>query len=110
MAITGCKKTFTDPELRRVLPEKLYQSFEQLKQRREIELAGLNLVICPFCDYMVEMDLGIGVVGAFTNFTCPNCFKTSCRKCRKDVRTHSGRCSLENANSRCLEPSPDGIL
>lgn len=76
---------FPDSELRRVLPTKLYELYEHIRQRRDIELAGLEgLEECPFCDYKVVMDVDFQTDKVLK---CQNeeCGKVSCRKCKKEV-------------------------
>jgi hypothetical protein len=87
MDISGCKMPFPDSELRRVLPEKLFELYEQIRQRRDIELAELEgLEECPFCDYKVVMDVDIQIERVLR---CQNevCGKVSCRRCKKEVGT-----------------------
>ena len=76
---------FPDSELRRVLPGKLYGLYEHIRQRRDIELAGLDgLEECPFCDYKVVMDVDFQIDKVLR---CQNeeCGKVSCRKCKAEV-------------------------
>ena len=76
---------FPDSELRRVLPEKLFELYEQIRQRRDIELAELEgLEECPFCDYKVVMDVDFQTDKVLR---CQNeeCGKVSCRRCQKEV-------------------------
>jgi TRIAD3 protein (E3 ubiquitin-protein ligase RNF216) len=85
MDISGCKMAFPDSELRRVLPRKLFELYEHIRQRREIELAGIEgLEECPFCDYKVVLDVDFETDKVFR---CQNfdCSKVSCRKCKKEV-------------------------
>ena len=85
MDISGCKMAFPDSELRRVLPEKLFELYEQIRQRRDIELAELEgLEECPFCDFKVVMDVDFQ---ADKVLRCQNeeCGKFSCRRCKREV-------------------------
>ncbi len=85
MDISGCKMTFPESELRRILPAKLYDLYEQIRQRRDIELAELEgLEECPFCDYKVVVDVDFETDKVLR---CQNegCLKVSCRKCKKEV-------------------------
>jgi E3 ubiquitin-protein ligase RNF216 len=87
MDISGCKMPFPDSELRRVLSEKLYELYEHIRQRRDIELAELEgLEECPFCDYKVVMDVDFQTDKVLR---CQNeeCLKVSCRNCKKEVST-----------------------
>jgi len=84
MDISGCKMTFPDSELRRVLPEKLFTLYEHIRQRREIELADIEgLEECPFCDYKVVMDADFETDKVLT---CQKeeCGRVSCRKCKQE--------------------------
>lgn len=84
MDLSGCKMTFPDSELRRVLPEKLFGLYEHIRQRREIELAGLEgLEECPFCDFKVVMDADFEE-DKVLNCQNEECGKVSCRKCQKE--------------------------
>lgn len=76
---------FPDSELQRILPEKLFELYEHIRQRRDIELAGLEgLEECPFCDYKVVIDADFQTDKVLR---CQNeeCAKVSCRKCKKEV-------------------------
>ncbi|KAI0001329.1 hypothetical protein BJV74DRAFT_819893 [Russula compacta] len=80
---TNCM-AFPDSELQRVLPEKLFELYGHIRQRRDIELAGLEgLEECPFCDYKVVMDADFQTDKVLR---CQNeeCAKVSCRKCKKE--------------------------
>ena len=85
MDISGCKMAFPESELRRILPAKLYDLYEQIRQRRDIELAELEgLEECPFCDYKVVVDVDFETDKVLR---CQNeeCLKVSCRKCKNEV-------------------------
>lgn len=87
MDISGCKMAFPESELRRVLPAKLFDLYEQIRQRRDIELAELDgLEECPFCDYKVVVDVDFETDKLLR---CQNeeCLKVSCRKCKNEVGT-----------------------
>ncbi|KAL1735070.1 hypothetical protein EV714DRAFT_201568 [Schizophyllum commune] len=79
---SGCKELFPESELRRFLPEKLMTLYDRVKQRKEIEQAGLDgLEECPFCDYKVVIDNPDEKL-----FRCGNvedCGAVSCRNCKK---------------------------
>ena len=81
---SGCKELFPESELRRFLPEKLMTLHDRVKQRKEIEQAGLDgLEECPFCDYKVVIDNPDEKL-----FRCGNvedCGAVSCRNCKKLV-------------------------
>ncbi|KAA1474208.1 hypothetical protein DENSPDRAFT_840773 [Dentipellis sp. KUC8613] len=84
MDTSQCPLRFPDSELRRILPDKLLALYERVRQRREVEDAGLDsLEECPFCDWkaIVEADFEEDKV-----FRCQNeeCMKVSCRKCKKE--------------------------
>jgi E3 ubiquitin-protein ligase RNF216 len=98
MDISGCKMSFPDSELRRILPDKLFDLYEQIRQRRDIELAGLEgLEECPFCDFKVVMDAEFQ---ADKVLRCQNedCGKVSCRKCKEEVSI----CTKELVVRGCL--------
>src|SRR5438477_44279 len=49
---SGCKLTFPESELQRMLSNKLMELYDRVKQMKEIEAASLeNLEECPFCEY-----------------------------------------------------------
>jgi len=82
---SGCVLLFPDSELRRILSPKLLELYERVRQRRDIEAAGLDgLEECPFCEFQVVMDVDAEVDKLFR---CLNedCGKVSCRKCKKEV-------------------------
>src|SRR5262245_198308 len=54
---SGCKLPFAESELKRFLTPKLMALYERVKQRKDIEAAGLEgLEECPFCDYKVIIE------------------------------------------------------
>lgn len=80
---------FPDSELRRVLPERLFGLYEQIRQRRDIELAEIEgLEECPFCDFKAVIDVDFEVDKVLR---CQNeeCGMSSCRKCKKEVGTRT---------------------
>ena len=89
MDISGCRMAFPDSELRRVLPERLFGLYEQIRQRRDIELAEIEgLEECPFCDFKAVIDVDFEVDKVLR---CQNeeCGMSSCRKCKKEVGTRT---------------------
>jgi hypothetical protein len=80
---SGCKLPFTESELKRFLTPKLMALYERVKQRKDIEAAGLEgLEECPFCDYKVVIENENERL-----FRCENldCGAVSCRECKKPV-------------------------
>lgn len=80
---SGCKLLFSDIELKRFLPEKLWSLYERVKQTKEIEAAGLDgLEDCPFCDFKLVIENDEEKL-----FRCQNeeCRVVSCRACKKVV-------------------------
>ncbi|RDX42329.1 hypothetical protein OH76DRAFT_1363022 [Lentinus brumalis] len=78
---SGCKLPFPDSELRRFLSPKLLELYERVKQRKEIEAAGLEgLEECPFCEYKVVIENENERL-----FRCENeaCGAVTCRQCKK---------------------------
>lgn len=81
---SGCKLPFPESEIKRCLGPKLLSLYERVKQRREVEAAGLeNLEECPFCEYKVVIENPQERL-----FRCENedCGAVTCRKCKKLVR------------------------
>lgn len=80
---SGCKLAFYEDELKKFLPEKLLELYFRVKQRKEIEAAGVeNLEECPFCDYKVIIENPHEKL-----FRCArdDCGVVSCRACKKPV-------------------------
>ncbi|TCD66626.1 hypothetical protein EIP91_001093, partial [Steccherinum ochraceum] len=78
---SDCKLPFSESELRRLLTPKLMALYERIKQRKEIEAAGLEgLEECPFCEYKVVIENEHERL-----FRCENadCGAVSCRACKK---------------------------
>ncbi|KAI0776546.1 hypothetical protein BD413DRAFT_469028 [Trametes elegans] len=78
---SGCKLPFPESELRRFLTPRLLELYERVKQRKEIEAAGLeNLEECPFCEYKVVIENDLERL-----FRCEDaeCGAVTCRKCKK---------------------------
>lgn len=80
---SGCKLSFADAELKRILSEKLLDLYERIKQVKEIEAAGIDgLEECPFCEYKVVIENPDEKL-----FHCERdeCGAISCRMCKKLV-------------------------
>lgn len=80
---SGCKAPFPESELRRFLSPKLLALYERVKQRKEIEEAGLaNLEECPFCEYKVVIE---NEDEKLLRCQGDDCGAVSCRACKKPV-------------------------
>ena len=80
---SGCKLPFPESELTRFLSSKLLELYHRVKQRKEIEAAGLeNLEECPFCEYKCVIENEMEKL-----FRCENvdCSAITCRACKKPV-------------------------
>ncbi|KAG1725066.1 uncharacterized protein EDB91DRAFT_1169386 [Suillus paluster] len=78
---SGCKLHFPQSELERFLTPKLLELYHRVKQRKDIEAAGLeNLEECPFCEYKCVIENETEKL-----FRCENvdCGAVSCRECKK---------------------------
>ena len=81
---SGCAVPIPESELRRFLPDGMMKLWERVKQRKEIEAAGLGgLEECPFCDYAVIIENAEDKVLRCGNFDV--CGVVSCRACKKSV-------------------------
>lgn len=82
-----CKLLFPVSELRRFLSDKLLELYERVKQRKEIEMAGLEgLEECPFCEYKCVIENPNEKL-----FRCGNeetCGAITCRQCKKIVNEY----------------------
>ncbi|TFY70302.1 hypothetical protein EVG20_g2704 [Dentipellis fragilis] len=105
MDTSQCPLRFPDSELRRILPDKLFALYERVRQRREVEAAGLDsLEECPFCDWkaIIEADFEEDKV-----FRCQNeeCIKDhlpkSCEEVEEDKKL-DGKHAIEEAMTRAL--------
>ncbi|KAJ3829988.1 hypothetical protein F5880DRAFT_1607038 [Lentinula raphanica] len=110
---SGCKLPFPESELRRFLSEKLWELYNRVKQRKEIEMAGLEgLEECPFCEYKCVIENPEEKL-----FRCGNeetCGAITCRQCKKmdhvpksckemeEDRVLDGRHAIEEAMTRAL--------
>ncbi|KAF9468244.1 hypothetical protein BDZ94DRAFT_1154032 [Collybia nuda] len=110
---SGCKAAIPPSELRRFLSTKMMQLWERLKQRKEVEAAGLEgLEECPFCEWgcLIENE-------DEKLFRCGNnetCGVVSCRGCKKldhlpksckeveEEKALDGRHVIEEAMTRAL--------
>ncbi|KAF7425989.1 hypothetical protein PC9H_008351 [Pleurotus ostreatus] len=95
---SGCKLAFPDSELRRFLDDKLLELYERVKQRKEIEMAGLEgLEECPFCEYKVVIENPEEKL-----FRCEReeCGAVSCRACKK----------LDHLPKSCKEMEAEKLL
>ncbi|KAF5391466.1 hypothetical protein D9757_002039 [Collybiopsis confluens] len=110
---SGCKLPFPVSELRRFLSDKLLDLYERVKQRKEIEMAGLDgLEECPFCDFKCVIEnpdeklLRCGNDEACGAVTCRRCKKMdhlpkSCKEMEED-KALDGRHLIEEAMTQAL--------
>lgn len=83
---SGCVAPIPESELRRFLPDGMMKLWERVKQRKEIEAAGLGgLEECPFCDYAVIIEDAEDKLLRCGNLSV--CGVVSCRTCKKSVST-----------------------
>ncbi|KAF1964895.1 hypothetical protein BU23DRAFT_491236 [Bimuria novae-zelandiae CBS 107.79] len=82
-ADTSCGGTFTRSQLQDCLGETSFDRLEHMQQMQDLEIAGLDLDECPFCDFKQECP----PVEEDKEFRClnPKCRKTSCRICQKET-------------------------
>ncbi|KAI0665506.1 hypothetical protein C8Q78DRAFT_986254 [Trametes maxima] len=96
---SGCKLPFPEGELRRFLTPTLLALYERVKQRKEIEAAGIEgLEECPFCEYKVVIENEHEKL-----FRCENeqCGAVTCRQCKKP--DHLPRSCQEVADEKKLD-------
>ncbi|KAK0207116.1 hypothetical protein DFS33DRAFT_645375 [Desarmillaria ectypa] len=110
---SGCKRPFPESELRRLLSPKLMELYERVKQRKEIEAAGLDgLEECPFCEYKCVIEnpdeklFRCGNEETCGTITCRSCKKVdhlpkSCKEMEED-RHLDGRHAIEEAMTKAL--------
>lgn len=99
---SGCTLLFPESELRRVLPQKLIDLYDRLKQKKEIEDADLEgLEECPFCDYkcVIEVDKTQEKLFRCGNFD-GGCGAISCRECKR----------LDHLPKSCKEMDHEKVL
>ncbi len=104
---SGCKLPFPESELRRFLTPKLLELYERVKQRKEIEAAGLEgLEECPFCEYKVVIENEQERL-----FRCENegCGAVTCRECKKLVRVRPCSSSVQLSLSSSPLSSRPGL-
>jgi len=108
---SGCAAPIPESELRRSLPDGMMKLWERVKQRKEIEAAGLSgLEECPFCDYAVIIDDAEDKLLRCGNLDV--CGVVSCRTCKKSNHLPKtcdevdsvldGRHAVEEAMSQAL--------
>ncbi|KAG7447786.1 uncharacterized protein BT62DRAFT_930827 [Guyanagaster necrorhizus] len=110
---SGCKRPFPESELRRFLSPKLMELYERVKQRKEIEAAGLDgLEECPFCEFKCVIEnpderlFRCGNEETCGAITCRSCKKVdhlpkSCKEMEED-RHLDGRHTIEEAMTKAL--------
>ncbi|GLB44121.1 putative in Between Ring fingers [Lyophyllum shimeji] len=112
---SGCSALIPASELRRFLPKKLMELWERVKQRKEVEAAGLEgLEECPFCEWgcVIEnedekllrcgnVEGGCGVVSC-RKCKRPDHLPKSCKEVEED-RHLDGRHAIEEAMTQALK-------
>ncbi|KAK3261239.1 hypothetical protein CYMTET_29845 [Cymbomonas tetramitiformis] len=80
----GCKGTFTDQVLGRVLEPAIFRGLQRRRQAAEIEAANISgLVSCPFCMFAVVQEEAGPSTGRVLQCGSPECGRESCLLCRK---------------------------
>ncbi|KAG6812683.1 hypothetical protein H0H92_001312 [Tricholoma furcatifolium] len=113
---SGCKALIPPSELRRFLSEKLMDLYERVKQRKEVEAAGLEgLEECPFCEWGCVIENPDEKLLRCGNFEM--CGAVSCRGCKKldhlpksckemeEDKHLDGRHAVEEAMSKVSVPT-----
>ncbi|KAG5641929.1 hypothetical protein DXG03_003955 [Asterophora parasitica] len=91
---SGCKALIPESELKRFLPEKLMALWERVKQRKDLEAAGLeDLEECPFCEWGCVIDNPYEKLLRCGNLDI--CGAVSCRGCKKLVTAAAERALRE---------------
>jgi len=93
-----CQAQLPRSEIARVLPSAVLSSFDQRLEKASIEAAMLRgglerLEKCPFCDFVMEMDLSPEENKVFV-CQAPECGKESCRLCKQENHLPQ-KCDLE---------------
>ncbi|KAG6856665.1 hypothetical protein H0H87_002042 [Tephrocybe sp. NHM501043] len=81
---SNCSALFPESQLRRILPKKMMDLYERVKQKKEVAEAGLEgLEECPFCEWGCVVDRSFEEEKLLK---CGNveCGRVSCRGCKKD--------------------------
>ncbi|KAF8064103.1 hypothetical protein FPV67DRAFT_1782451 [Lyophyllum atratum] len=111
---SGCSALIPASELRRFLPAKLMELWERVKQRKEVEAAGLEgLEECPFCEWGCVIEnpdeklLRCGNTEECGVVSCRGCKKTdhlpkSCKEMEEDKHL-DGQHSVEEAMTEALK-------
>lgn len=78
-----CRGCFARKQLQESLDQTMFDRLEHMQQLEDLEIAGLDLDECPFCDFKAECP----PVEEDKEFRClnPKCRKTSCRLCQKET-------------------------
>ncbi|KAF5376094.1 hypothetical protein D9615_007750 [Tricholomella constricta] len=110
---SGCTVLIPASELKRFLPEKLMALWERVKQRKEVEAAGLEgLEECPFCEWGCVIEnpdeklLRCGNMEGCGAVSCRGCKKLdhlpkSCKEMEEDKHL-DGRHAVEEAMTQAL--------
>ncbi|XP_022801749.1 E3 ubiquitin-protein ligase RNF216-like [Stylophora pistillata] len=83
----GCEGTFPMSQLKKALPIKILEKYEDRVQEESLSLAQMDdFVRCPFCDFAAILPLEEKV------FKCqnPSCAKETCRYCKEEWSDHFG--------------------
>lgn len=82
-ADSSCGGTFTRTQLEACLDQTTFERLEHMQQMQDLDIAGLNLDECPFCDFKQECP----PMEEDKEFRClnPKCKKVSCRYCQRET-------------------------
>ncbi|KIY65531.1 hypothetical protein CYLTODRAFT_445289 [Cylindrobasidium torrendii FP15055 ss-10] len=76
---SGCQAAYADDDLKKLLTPALYALYTELKARQNIELAGIRLEDCLFCNYAADTD---GTDAELFFCASDTCGRISCRMCK----------------------------
>ena len=83
----GCEGTFPMSQLKKALPAKILEKYEDRVQEESLTLAQMDdFVQCPYCDFAAILPQEEKV------FKCqnPSCAKETCRYCKEEWSDHFG--------------------
>ncbi|KAG5635251.1 hypothetical protein H0H81_011937 [Sphagnurus paluster] len=95
---SGCTALISTSELQRFLPPKLMELYERVKQRKELDSAGLEgLEECPFCDWAVVIENPDEKLLRFELHASSNFIPFS-----KTIKNPAGQPAPSNSAGKCL--------
>ena len=88
---SDCVSGFDDRVLKKALPEKVFDQYEELRFKANLECANMDVSTCPKCNFKAAFEHNHSELNLFN---CPECRFKSCLLCHEEYHPNIASCDL----------------